>query len=133
MATNLVKKFRQGAKLLSAAFREHLNELVDGVNRAQVYVAPGSGLVAQQGPNGVTLASTVQPEFWGHVTALVSGSSYTVVERQRTASSTWQDGARTVTAIEVNGNTSVTTDGTVYVRVRLSRTSAEWLFQASSC
>src|SRR5438270_297985 len=86
---------------------------------------PLFGLGSRQGPAGLAFYDQRPPEFWAKLTAFGSGH-YTALEQVRTGVSTWQAGPRTVSAIEVNGNTTVPVTGTVYVYVRLHVASNEW-------
>ena len=123
-----IPRFRQGDELAASP----LDTNADQTRRNRVSVAPGSGLGAHQGPAGLSFYDQRPPEFWAKLTAFASGH-YTAVEQVRTGAGTWQTGARSVSAIEVNGNTTVPVTGTVYVYVRLHVASNEWVFQAAPC
>lgn len=106
------------------------NALVDAVQAAQLEVAPGSGLVYEDGPGGRALGLSLPRFLWGKTTGALSGGTYPFTQQREDASGAWINGPVTGTAYEVNGNTSVA----VGTRIKLWRTAAgDWRFLAGAC
>lgn len=108
-----------------------LDEMREALERLRVTVDPASSLELHQGSNGTAISRKALPQFWAKLTAY-SGGLYTAVEQIRSGGS-WVNGPRTVSAVEANGNASISVGGTIRVFVRYERESNEWIFQSQSC